>query len=84
MDPAKMIGSLDALADRVAILANNVRTQTRIVSGQWERLGKIGGQRADHAAELMAQLFEPLLEMHTFTGDVRHQIQAMRNDPFGG
>jgi thiamine pyrophosphokinase len=83
MDPEEMIGDLNTLADRVAALAHNVRTQIRIVSGQWERLGKVGGQRADHAAELMAQLFEPLLEIHTFTGDVRHQIQAMRNDPFG-
>ena len=82
MDPEKMIGSLDALADRVAILANNVRTQTRIVSGQWERLGKVGGQRADHAAKMMTELIGPLREMQDFADIAIMQIKEVSSNPF--
>ena len=83
MDPEEMIGDLNTLADRVAILANNVRTQTRIVSGQWERLGKVGGQRADHAATLMTDLLEPLREMQEFAETAQQQIEDMHRNPFG-
>ncbi len=83
MDPEEMIGDLNTLADRVAVLANNVRTQIRVVSGQWDRLGKVGGQRADHAAKLMTDLREPLRDMQEFAETAQQQIEDMHRNPFG-
>ena len=49
---------------------------------EWERLGAIGGQRADDAAALLGRLRPAFQAMAKYCSDCDSQITAMMADPF--
>lgn len=72
-------GIVDALNQRLSDLQQGVS----VIQKQWSNLGKIGGQRDDHAAELLAKLLPDLREIQRFSGAVIQQVEGIRRKPFG-
>ncbi len=49
---------------------------------QWNALGRCAAQRNDAAAELLAQLIEPLKNMRRFLSASIVRIEKIKRDPF--
>lgn len=77
--------AMKALNDVPASIENRlagIKRQVESIQSQWQSLGRIGGQRSDHAAELIAKLSPELESLEEFLTIVRQQIAAMKSDPF--
>lgn len=83
MAPEEAIATVGELAGeasrRVALLAK----EAGMVAQQWAALGRIGGQRADHAADLLSHLRPLLRDLARYASACQEQIEAMQADPFG-
>jgi len=53
------------------------------ILADWSGLGKVGGQREDHAAKLLGQLRPILDRMSKFAQTASRQIADMEANPFG-
>jgi hypothetical protein len=62
---------------------STVADETVEIVGQWDRLGRIGGQRDDHAAELMAKLLPGLRELARYAEAAVKLVEQFKADPFG-
>ena len=82
MSPSRMITQADKLAAYVDDIARALRAEVKTVSAQWQQLGKIGGQREDHAAALLAKLSGHLADLERLAHNAQEQINKMNDNPF--
>ncbi len=81
-DPAKAMDELETLRKRLNVFAYNLDGECEDIAEQWKGLGRVGGQRADHAALLLSRLRSHLADIAKFCKTVEAQIDAMVADPF--
>ena len=83
LEPMKAIAKVETIGNKLSDLVNALRAEAYEVAAQWERMGDMGAQRDDHAAELLGRLIPHLQEIARFTGTCNAQIARMKADPFG-
>lgn len=82
MTPEQALHNLGALLARVDQIRASIAAEARRADEQWTQLGRLSGQRADHAAALLAKLGAPLQELARFAGRAVEQIEEFQTDPF--
>lgn len=83
MTPERSIESLSVLLSRIDTMRAEIERSANHAAAQWAALGKIGGQRADHAAALLdKQLYPSIASLRSFLERVETQICAMQSNPF--
>ena len=83
MDSVTAIKRVDELRKQFNQRLHAMSLEIDGVAEQWEGLGRVGGQREDHAAALMARLRFHLRDISTFAKNCETQIDGMVADPFG-
>lgn len=83
MTPEQAIENLPELITKLGEHLHEIAQEAAQTKLLWEGLGRVGGQRADHAADLLCRLRPSLTEMEEFITRVRHQINLMLANPFG-
>ena len=81
-DPEALIRRLPELVKQIDIIRAHLADEAEEVVECWEGLGRAGGQRADHAAELMSRLRPHLADLENFSHTCHEQITAMLAAPF--
>jgi hypothetical protein len=79
----EMIRDLGDIADKVDAFAFALRSEIADTLSLWNGLGRVGGQRADHAADLMARLRPDLANICRYCHAIEAQITGMVANPFG-
>jgi hypothetical protein len=82
-DPETMIGKLPDLAGEVRRFASVLSDECELIADEWAGLGRVGGQRADHAAALMGRLRPILDDLARFASGSSQRLSMMVADPFG-
>ena len=83
LEPERAIADLPALEAGLRRMLTALSLEADTMTEQWEQLGRIGGQRADHAAALMSRLRPILRDLAVYCNVVEGQIDKMVADPFG-
>lgn len=83
MSASHLIKDIDSLNETISEHAKDVANETKDVAERWDRLGKFGGQREDHAADLLANLIGPLQRLNLYAQRCIEHIQQLQSDPFG-
>jgi len=83
MTPTKAITDLPELIRQINARVSPLVWETEDIAENWDRLGQLGGQRDDHAAELLCRLRPSLENIARFCTDCATQITRMKADPFG-
>lgn len=83
MTPTKAIETLPDLIRTLNSHVSPLVWETEDIAENWARLGQLGGQRDDHAAELLCRLRPSLENIARFCTDCATQITRMKADPFG-
>lgn len=83
MEPEKLIEQLGELMGQINRHVSFMRAETEDIDDAWEGLRQAGGQRADHAAMLLARLRPHLRDLAKFCNNCETQIDRMVADPFG-
>lgn len=83
MTPTKAITDLPELIRQINARVSPLVWETEKIAENWARLGQLGGQRDDHAAELLCRLRPALEDIARFCTDCATQITRMKADPFG-
>jgi hypothetical protein len=82
MDPERMIVQMGKLTGDVNRFASQLRDEAEMIGEEWEGLGRAGGHRADHAAQLLGKLRPILLALRGYCELAEDQIDDMVADPF--
>jgi hypothetical protein len=82
MSPEQAIENLDRLTDQFDKLWMDLNAARDEAADQWQGLGKVGGQRADHAAALLGKLRPHLRRVARLASQVEQQIDGWIADPF--
>ncbi len=77
------MNTLPNLLTRLNALGAHLADESAQIEKEWIALGKIGAQRADHAANLLARLQPHLADIERFASACGQQIEAARENPFG-
>lgn len=81
--PSKAIATLPILIERIDSMRQEIGRATASATTQWDGLGRIGGQRDDHAAALLAEHVKPsIAALRAFLQRVETQMAEMQRDPF--
>lgn len=83
MTPTKAITDLPELIRQINARVSPLVWETEDIAENWARLGQLGAQRDDHAAELLCRLRPSLENIAKFCTDCATQITRMKADPFG-
>jgi hypothetical protein len=83
LDPMKAVAKVETIGNKLSDLVDALRAEAYDVAAQWERIGDMGAQREDHAAEILGRLIPHLQEIARFSGTCLAQIARMKADPFG-
>lgn len=81
-DPEKMIHKTDQMLGEINRRVAFLRAECEDIAEQWQMLGNVGGQRADHAAELLGRLRPHLRDLASFATRCEKQMDDMVADPF--
>jgi hypothetical protein len=76
-------GQLHGMLAEINVLRAAIDNECSEIAELWDGLGRAGGQRADHAAALLARLRPALGAMENFCGRCLIQINEHVADPFG-
>jgi len=82
MSPSNAILGTDDLLKSFTVRMSHLRTECEDIAEQWDGLGRAGGQRDDHAAQLLSRLRPHLASIERLSFDVQKQIDGMVADPF--
>ncbi len=82
VSPENLIEGLGTLMGTINGLRASLDAEQLEIAEQWEALGRIGGQRADHAASLLSRLRPALTRLASFCNDCEQQITDLVRDPF--
>ena len=82
MDPEQMIQDLSSLIGAYNRFGSHLRAEAEQIEEEWSLLGQAGGQRADHAAQLLSRLRPILRDAAAFCRVAEQQIDEMVADPF--
>lgn len=77
------IRNIGALADQLKEHLERTISVCHDVAGQWERLGKLGGQRDDHAAHLLALVKVQTMAVKALVDRVDSTLDRLILDAFG-
>jgi hypothetical protein len=80
--PEYLIENTDKLLSEITSQASRLRLECEDIGEVWEALGRIGGQRADAAAELLGRLRHHLAGLSRFASSVEGQITGLIANPF--
>jgi hypothetical protein len=83
MRPDNLIERLGDLLARIDGPREGLRKEAAEIGAQWRGLGRVGGQRADHAASLLGNLRIHLQQIAQAAILCDSQIAGMLSDPFG-
>jgi hypothetical protein len=83
MTPETAIETLGELLKRVDATRSHLADEADEIGEQWQGLGHVGGQRADHAAALLSRLRPHLAELARFATACQEQLTGFVADPFG-
>jgi hypothetical protein len=83
MTPEQAIAKLPALMGQINRFRAAVDNEQAEIQEQWAQLGRFGGQRADHAAQMLSRLRPALTELASFCQTCEQQIGEFVADPFG-
>jgi hypothetical protein len=81
--PTEAIESLDGLQGTLGRRCRALDAEIDGITEQWDALGRHGGMRDDHAAQLLGRLRPHLEDIASFASLCVGQIDAMVRDPFG-
>ncbi len=82
MDPEYMIVRLNDMVGDVRRYASHLADEAELIGEEWAGLGRVGGRRADHAAQLMCKLRPILRDLAGFCTAAEKHITDMQADPF--
>lgn len=82
MTPERAIANLPDLLTRLDHLRTALAREVASIEAQWRQLGRVGGQRSDHAAALLGSMAPHLQELEIFTHNCLEVIQFMQTSPF--
>lgn len=82
LDPEVMIEKLPELMQEVTKRCWGLHTEIDLLVEQWHELGRAGGKRADHAADMMCRLRFQLDDLAKFCKTASDNITKMKADPF--
>jgi hypothetical protein len=83
MTPEQAISSLAEVRGQLHTRLQHFRGECEAIEEHWANLARAGGQRADHAAALLARLKPHLNGITQLCECVVKQIDEMPKDPFG-
>lgn len=83
MTTTQAIEGLPTLLEKLDTLRQQLAYECEEIAEQWQQLGRIGGQRDDHAAALLSRLGPHLGETARFATACTEQIAKHVADPFG-
>ena len=83
MTPTEAIQELGELMKQMNARLHRMHIEADEISEQWDALGRMAGQRDDHAAELLAKLRPHLSGLATFATNCETQLDRFVADPFG-
>jgi hypothetical protein len=82
MSPCKAIETLDRLVGQLQEHLDHVRKETQDAQEQWRQLGRIGGQREDHAAALLRSPWAALDRLQELAAQAGTQLETAIHDPW--
>jgi hypothetical protein len=82
MTPEQGIERLEGLLETIEQHHAELERRARQIQQQWAGLGACGGQRADHAAALLATLVPELFRLEKLCTSVRARIAGWQAYPF--
>lgn len=83
MTPSHAITSATELPDHLETLTAQLRDDIAQMQAQWSGLAAVGGQRDDHAAQLLQWMKPHLQEIARYATACNAQVEQMAADPFG-
>jgi hypothetical protein len=83
MTPENAVDKLGTLIEHLDGLRGQLSKEAEEICQQWQRLGRVGGRRADHAAVLLGRLRPELRALSQWAATCEQQIAEMAADPFG-
>jgi len=83
MTPIEAIQSTDKMHSTLNRLRSAFANETDEIVELWDGLGRVGGQRDDHAASFLGRLRPHLQTIASFCTACDEQIAEMESDPFG-
>lgn len=83
MTTIEAIERIEEMEQRLAQLRHAMNCEREDIQEQWAVLGNLGGQREDHAAQLLSRLRPHLRGIAEFASDCEKQIDGYVADPFG-
>lgn len=82
MTPIEAVTKLDDLRKELNRRFAQLGYEMEDIQERWACLGNIGGQRDDHAAELLYHLEPHFRELSSYCSRVEKQLVEMKADPF--
>jgi hypothetical protein len=82
MNPITAIEGLDDMMGNINRKMSHLRTEVDEITEAWEGLGRVSGQREDHAAELLYRLERHFSDIAEFAARCHKQVIDMKDDPF--
>lgn len=83
MSAVSLIETLDVLNATINGKVSRIADETVRIVEQWDGLVRVGGQRDDHAADLLANLLPGLRELARFAGHAVVTLEEFKRNPFG-
>jgi hypothetical protein len=80
---SEVLESLEGLVGAINSRADDIASESATVLAQWHRLGRVGGKRDDHAAELLLGVRRRLDTLANFARLCSERITAVELKPFG-
>ena len=81
--PEHLIARLHTITSRAEMSRAEIQTESTAIELEWAELGRLGAQRADHAAALLARLLPAIGRQIAFLQTCRDQITQCVQNPFG-
>lgn len=85
-DELETIEAIESLPELIKTLNKHlaeIADEAEEIGDRWDGLGRAGGQREDHAAQLLSRLRGGLLALAETCTTASAQIDAIVADPFG-
>lgn len=77
------IENIEDVPNRLQEMVDELRRECTIAKRQWSKLGAIGAQREDHAANLLHSIGVHLHAIKTIAATMENQVKEIESNPFG-
>ncbi len=83
LDTVEALEGAEQLVGRLREKLDRVNNTVRTAQERWKQLGRVGGQREDHAAGLLNPVRMELEGLIRFATAVERQLKDIEDHPFG-